>query len=389
MKHRFENFGGIISSDNPPLLVFVDRQYMFEIGYTSSELWHDNNESIDLLSAPVEVHFACTNSCSLGCSHCYMDSGKESPGVLNTEQFKKTLDTLAEMGVFHVAMGGGEALERNDLFELAAHARKIGIVPNLTTNGNLITSTNAEKFGVFGQVNLSLDGVGEIARTYRDRADFNMINRAFDILQRAGISAGINCVVGRNNLAHLHDLFNYASAREISEIELLRFKPSGRAKGLYDKHRLSPEQNRSVYPLFQKLTEEYNVKTKIDCSFIPMLVFHRPPLELLEAHCVCGCEAGNFLLGARSDGRICGCSFLPAIDISLNELPDKWNSSKDLRQYREWSQMTCEPCRSCDYLRFCKGGCHAVSLGVTGDMNSPDPDCPLVLEYNNLNEQMV
>jgi radical SAM protein with 4Fe4S-binding SPASM domain len=389
MKHRFENFGSIISSDDPPLLVFVDRQYMLEMGFPPSERWQNDNEAVDLLSAPVEVHFACTNSCSLGCSHCYMDSGKESPSVLDTEQFKKTLDTLAQMGVFHVAMGGGEALERNDLFELAAHARKIGIVPNLTTNGTLITSANAEKLSVFGQVNLSLDGVGEIARTFRDKADFEVIDKAFDILQRAGITAGINCVVGRNNLKHLQELFSYAASKEISEIELLRFKPSGRANGLYNKHRLSPDQNRSVYPLFQKLAELYKVKTKIDCSFVPMLVFHRPPAELLEAHCVCGCEAGNFLLGAHSDGRICGCSFLPALDISLNELPDKWNSSNDLRQYRNWSQMTYEPCRSCDYLRFCKGGCHAVSLGVTGDMNFPDPDCPWVLEYNSLNEQMV
>ena len=32
MKHRYENFGGIIASDAPPFLAFVDRQFMRDLG---------------------------------------------------------------------------------------------------------------------------------------------------------------------------------------------------------------------------------------------------------------------------------------------------------------------------------------------------------------------
>jgi hypothetical protein len=28
MKYRYENFGGIVASENPPFLAFVDRTYM-------------------------------------------------------------------------------------------------------------------------------------------------------------------------------------------------------------------------------------------------------------------------------------------------------------------------------------------------------------------------
>ncbi len=380
MRHRLETFGGIVSSDDPPFLAFVDRQYLREQGVAESPLWQ-GPEEIRALSAPVEVHFACTNRCSLGCAHCYMASGAEDRGALDTAEFKQALDTLARLGVFHVALGGGEALERDDLFDLAAHARQIGLVPNLTTNGHWVDDRMAERLLVFGQVNLSLDGVGAAARTFRDGADFAVVDRAFGCLQRAGVAAGINCVVGRRNVDGLRDLFRYAAEKEIAEIELLRFKPSGRGLALYERHRATPEQNRAMYPLFRELSETTGVRTKIDCSFVPMLCWHRPPVEWLEAYCVCGCEAGNFLIGVRSNGRVCGCSFLPATELRIADLPQRWMDAPEFARYRRWPETAPEPCASCAYLRHCKGGCHAVALAVHGDAGLPDPDCPRVEDY--------
>jgi len=164
----------------------------------------------------------------------------------------------------------------------------------------------------------------------------------------------------------------------VSEIELLRLKPSGRGSTGYDRRKTTVEQNRTMLPFFQQLSEQSGVKTKIDCSFVPMLCWHRPPPELLEALCVCGCEAGNFLIGARSDGRVCGCSFLPVLDLTIPHLPDAWTTAPELQQYRAWHQAAPQPCAACEYLRFCKGGCHAVALAVTGRIDAPDPDCPWV-----------
>ena len=389
MRYRYESFGGIIASYEPPFLAFVDRQYMREQGLTDESRWKDGDATISVLSAPVEVHFACTNRCSLGCSHCYMDSGSEDSETLDTEAFKRTLSTLADMGVFHVAMGGGEALERDDLFELAAHARSCGLVPNLTTNGKYVDRKTAEKLRVFGRINLSLDGVDEYARTYRDGIDFSEIDRAFTTLLDAGIPAGINCVVGRDNIDGLDDLFSYAARKGVSEIELLRFKPSGRGLSLYQQHRPTYEQNRTIYPLFQRCADRTKVKTKIDCSFVPMFCYHCPPIEEMEANYVCGCEAGNFLLGAKSDGRIAGCSFLPVLDVTLGELPGTWRDNPHLQQYRGWDSMKAEPCASCDYLRICKGGCHAVPWYLEGDIDAPDPDCPRVVEYHRRDGAVV
>ena len=381
MKYRHENFGGIIASEEPPLLAFVDRDYLREIGASESPKWDTPDTSIGQLSAPTEVHVAITNACSNACPHCYMSSGERDADEMDTATFKRAMKTLADMGVFHVALGGGEALERPDLFEISAYCREIGLVPNLTTSGKGMTPDIASQMSVFGQVNLSLDGVGELSGVFRGINQFDQVDAALKMLKDAGVPSGINCVVGRPNYDGLRDLFAYAKQAGLNEIELLRFKPSGRGKELYARMKTTVEQNKALLPMLQELTEQQDLRCRIDCSFVPMLCWHKPPLELLEAFGTYGCEAGNVLMAGRSNGRISGCSFLPDQGSSIFEMPETWTADPDYGTLRRWRDSAPEPCRSCDYVSLCNGGCHAVSLAVTGDLYAPDPDCPAVAAY--------
>ena len=381
MKYRFENFGGIIAADDPPMLAFVDRAFMREMSLGPSPRWDTDDESVGLLSAPTEVHIACTNACNVGCPHCYMDSGDRDADEKDTETFKRALKALARMGVFHVALGGGEALLRDDLFELADYARRVGLVPNLTTSGAGMTAPLAKRMALFGQVNVSLDGVGDLSAAFRGVDTFEQADRALELLLAAGVATGINCVLGRQNFPGLADLFRFAAVRGVNEIEVLRFKPAGRGARRYADARTTFDQNVRLLPVLQGLSAEYEITTKIDCSFVPMLCYHTPSREVLTATATYGCEAGNVLLGVRSDGRVSGCSFLPPTDLSVFDLPAAWPSTRQFDRWRTWPAGACEPCKSCQYLDICKGGCHAVSAAVLGDPAAPDPDCPRVVEH--------
>lgn len=380
--YRYENFGGIISSENPPFLAFVDREYMVELGLGPTPLWDGQDREIGLLSAPTEVHFAITNRCSARCTHCYMDGGEADRKELDTKSFKAALDILAEMKVFHIALGGGEALERDDLFEIAAYARKIGLVPNLTVSGLHIDKEKAAKIKeLFGQVNISMDGIGPDYAVYRGNNHFEAADRAIGLLVEAGVSTGINCVVGKQNFGNLDQLFRYAADRKLNEIECLRLKPSGRGKELYLESRTTHEQNKKLIPMLARYSRKYKVTAKIDCSFVPMYCYHKPPVEMLESMATYGCEAGNVLLGARSDGSISGCSFLEGSGVSIFDLPGAYENQEGVfKSMRTWVDRAVEPCLSCDYLNICKGGCHGVSLYLSGDYDAPDPDCPIVVE---------
>lgn len=380
MKYRYEQFGGIIAYDDPPFLAFVDRQFMREIGADETPLWIDEERSIGVLTAPTEVHLSITNACPNGCAHCYMDSTVADPNELTTTELKHALDRLAEMGVFHVAMGGGEALTRPDVFEIAHHAREVGLVPNLTVSGSLLDEETAAKMTAFGQVNVSLDGVGEEYGTLRDPDMFDRADRALDLLIRAGVPTGVNCVVARTNFRGLPALFDYAADKGANEIEFLRFKPSGRGARDYESAKTTYQQNIELIPMLSRSSQEHGIQAKIDCSFVPMLCRHEPPIDYLDASATYGCEAGNVLIGAKSDGSVNGCSFLPPTKVTVFDVPERWMDSPELLELRSWESRAPEPCASCAYLAICKGGCRAVALHVHGSYDFPDPDCPWVVE---------
>jgi len=382
MKYRFENFGGIIAGEEPPFLAFVDRDYMRNLGLGESHLWQTEDRSIGQLSAPTEVHFAITNRCSGSCPHCYMDAGAVDEGELDIEQFKAALDILADMNVFHIALGGGDALLRPDLFEIASYAREKGLVPNLTISGAGLTKAIAQKMKIFGQVNVSIDGVGENGSLFRSNGMFASADKALDLLIEAKVPAGINCVVGRKNFNGIGKLFGYASKKNVNEIEFLRFKPSGRGAQFFLQQRTTYEQNISLITVLDEFSRQFNITAKIDCSFIPMLCRHNPPIEILKASGTYGCEAGNVLLGIRSNGSVSGCSFLKGSGISIFGLQQAVKDKKEyFERLKNWTQNAAEPCKSCTYLNVCRGGCHAVSEYVTGNFDEPDPDCPFVVEY--------
>jgi radical SAM protein with 4Fe4S-binding SPASM domain len=383
---RYENFGGIIAGREPPFLAFVDRDYMRNIGFEHSSLWDTADISVGKLTAPTEVHFAITNRCSAGCAHCYMAAGQPDNGELDTAGMKKAIDILASMKVFHIAMGGGEALERSDLFEVAQYAREKGIVPNLTVSGMGVTPGIADRMKVFGQVNISLDGVGPHYSVFRGKDMFPVADNAIKLLTAARVPTGINTVIGRENFPWIDELFMYASQNSLNEIEFLRLKPSGRGLEIYKRQKTTRRQNVSLAPMLARLSEQYKITAKIDCSFVPMFCYHDPPPEALEAIATYGCEAGNVLLGIRSNGMVAGCSFLPGTGLSVFDLEGATDEKTGYAKITDWLKNAPLPCASCKYLNICKGGCHAVSAYAAGDFNKPDPDCPRVVEYSEKEE---
>src|SRR5947209_6410039 len=149
MRARFERFGGIVEIDRPRALLHVDREMMRELGHGESPLWDEPDEGV--LSAPTEVHVVLSRRCAAGCRGCYVDATPEG-AALSYQEACGILDELAGMGVFHIALGGGEALELDYLFAVAAYAREKGITPNLTTSGLGLDERAAQRCAVFGQI---------------------------------------------------------------------------------------------------------------------------------------------------------------------------------------------------------------------------------------------
>ena len=375
-KYRYEHFGGIVGIDDPPALVFVDRKYMKHNGFSDSPLWHSGQR---YLSAPTEVHFSITGKCPLHCQHCTADSGESLEQEMTTAEIKEAIDILAEMKVFHIAFGGGELFARPDVIELAEYARAKDIVPNATTNGYYITPELARECKVFGQINVSLDGVNDDYAIVRKSGDFATADRALKALTAAGVTAGINCMVTKVNFDKLETVVNYAQELGLREVLFLRLKPSGRALQIYEDYKLTHEQNKRFFPFLMAMSAKYQPVIQVDCSFVPHICYHKPSKKAMQVLGVEGCEGGNILLGVRPDGWINACSHYREYFQNLFDLPKLWNEHSHFKQFRE-RQVQDSACRSCGYFKICHGGCPLFSEVIGGDFNMPDPECPVLIE---------
>ena len=380
---RYESFGGIISCLDPPFLAWVDQDLMRRLGHSGSDLWNSGASDFQpYLTAPVEVHWAVTNRCSRGCAGCYMDARPDSSGELSTDELKASLTLLRDLGVFHVALGGGEAFERPDFPEIVSFCRSLGLIPNLTTNGLSLGDREIEVCGLLGQVNVSCDGVGQHYGINGRNGSFARMNDAVRRMKKAGVQVGLNCVVSRRNFPRLGELVSYAADAGLNEVEFLKLKPSGRGRHGYEESAMTQPMIRGFYPLILAIPRPGSLELKIDCSFIPALVYHRPPKEDLERLAVNGCEGGNILLSVSSSGVFSGCSCVAnGKGESVFDLRDLWHSSDHLNLFRDLTVRASEPCRSCAYLSVCRCGCRATALYHTGDFFAPDPECPVVFDH--------
>lgn len=387
---RLERFGAIVQLTIPRALVFVDRAMARRVVKTAGEpaAWREPESELGdhVLTAPLEAHLQITNRCAAGCKGCYTGASAEgAPNEWGLAEWKRAIDHLADAGVFHVALGGGESTTLPWLGELAQHARARGIIPNLTTSGLDGLRMLLPSIDLFGQINVSLDGIGATYAAVRGFDGFAVADTAIRALRAHKREVGINVVVTRKNFDELDEIFAYAAERRLSEVELLRFKPAGRGARAYGELRCTDDQHRRFLPTILAAARRHRVRVKVDCSYTPMLAHHRPDRALLAELAVYGCTGGDFLVGAKPDGRVTACSFAspppphgdhrPRID----ELAAYWTADDAFGAFRRWRQAD-EPCASCEYHSLCRGGCKVVSAHVTGDLAAPDPECPRVVD---------
>ena len=376
MRARAERFGAWVRADDATL-VAVSRPAARGRGGDGGALW--SAAAADQAPRPLEVHLAVTARCAAGCTGCYLDARPdgEAPPL---EVLVERLRAIAAGGAFTVALGGGEPLSRPDLPELARAARALGLVPVMTTSGLGLTRERARALGDLAQVNVSWDGEGEDYAAVRGWGGAPVAERAMELLGEASIPFGVNVVLTRATFARLERTAERAEELGACEVQLLRYKPAGRARDAsYLAARLSPDQIDALHPTLERIVGARSIPVRIDCATVPLLSGHALDAAALERFGVFGCEAGRHLSAVRVDGRVAPCSFAPGTELSAGEaFGAGWESNATLDTWRRPHER--EPCRSCPLRRVCRGGCRVVALHLDGELG-PDPECPRVRQH--------
>lgn len=373
---RPEAFGAWVRL-NDRTLIAVDHTLAERLGVTSGKT--------NLLpSGPLEAHLSLTSRCHAPCTDCYLDAKPD--GIMPARAvLEERILALRNLGASTIAFGGGEPLLRDDLPELATYARSLGLVPVLTTSGLGLNEARISALQAFAQINVSHDGVGGGYAEVRGFDGERAAERAIELLVKAGIAVGVNVVVTRESFVHLLETAQRIADLGAGELQLLRFKPRGRAARLeYLDKRLAPAQLRELWTVIQKIVEDRRLSVRIDCALVPLLsedLSHLPdPSATLAALGVFGCEAARHLGAVDTHGHAMPCSFATASTAPNEDLENAWVQDDELEHFRKYHAVPDEPCRSCRLFAVCRGGCQVVSRHARRAFG-PDPECPQVRAY--------
>ena len=179
-----------------------------------------------------------TDTCNLRCIYCMPEDSKNESdnNNLTINEYYRTVEILAKLGIRKVRITGGEPLTRKGIDELIG---KINTIPEIeeiaiTTNGILLDTylDNFIKYGVTS-LNISIDSV--------NKENFNKITRGGDLcrvtesLRKArdnGIKIKLNTVIIKGSNDHeISDLVKFAIENNV-DIRFIELMPIGCARNL-------------------------------------------------------------------------------------------------------------------------------------------------------------
>ncbi len=311
--------------------------------------------------------------CNLSCIHCYTSRFKGCEEMPKQRVFSM-IEEMADAGIEHLAITGGEPLVRQDIFEIIEHAHRVGVNTSLTTNATLLTRkaiNTLKRFDVYVYVGVD-GGTKEVHERIRGAGAWERLNKSLKALRAAGISFSTIFTITSENY---HDVGNYvAFAAERGAVETLMIPvvPAGRA----DRKLVpTPKQLLEAVRIAEERCREGGYWTTVMCS---------PALKSVELSRVfVGSCRFSRSLDVDPSGNVLLCDTLDLVMTNLREksvgeaAEEYLNHPLVIRLDRGELPKECE---SCQFASFCRGGCRARSLLMRGSLDVADPLCPMRLE---------
>ncbi len=324
------------------------------------------------------ISWNTTKKCNLFCEHCYRDSGPnvKSEDELNTDEGKLLIEQINAAGFKILILSGGEPLLREDIFELADHARKVGLRPVLGTNGTLLTVNIADKLVKSGVTGVAIS-IDSISKGYHDR--FRKFEGAWDKAVEGiknsvhkNIRVQVNMTITENNFGQFDEVVDFVMSLGVQAVHPFFLIPAGRGKNI-EEESLKRENYFNMIEMILNKQKEISIELKPTCAPQFMPIAKEMGLNLRFTR---GCIAGITYCCVLPNGDVHVCPYLPVKAGSVREKSfyEIWKQSEifnKLRNPHEYEGV----CGKCTNINIC-GGCRARAYYYNnGNFMSEDPWC--------------
>jgi pyrroloquinoline quinone biosynthesis protein E len=327
---------------------------------------------------PLAVLAELTHRCPLQCPYCSNPVELERGGAeLTTDEWKRVLSELADIGVLQIHFSGGEPTARKDLVELVRHATDVGLYTNLITSAVLLTKNRLAALANAGLCHVQISFQGS-ERSVADRVAGLKGAHAKKIeaarwARELDLPLTVNAVMHRQNLFQLPDIIQMAVDLDADRLEVANVQYYGWA--LKNRAALMPtiEQIDETSRIIEEA--EARLKGVLSIDYVVPDYYALRPKKCMGGW---GRQFFNIspagkILPCHAAETITGLAFESARDYSIAWI---WQNSEAFNRYRGTGWMP-EPCQSCEFKEIDYGGCRCQAFALTGDAGNTDPACAL------------
>lgn len=308
------------------------------------------------LTAPIRMDLALTFKCQNRCIHCYAGGPHETP-ELNTEQWKKVIDRLHEIGVFILTFTGGEPTLREDLPVLLDYAQQKGMVTGLITNGRKLKSEEYVK----KLVETGLDFV-QITIESHDSKIHDFITSSEGSWQETveaiknvvptPIYITTNTTLNKYNAESFLETIGFLHGLGVEVFGCNSLIYSGKAPAIANEFALTFNELNDLLPKIKDKARELGMKFT---WYTPTQYCELYPVSLGLGVKSCTAARVNMCVGPGGEVYPCQSYFESVGDILKDDWQKIWNHPlcKKIRA-REYAP---EKCDGCPQFSICGGGC--------------------------------
>ncbi|MFQ5776668.1 MAG: radical SAM protein [Terriglobia bacterium] len=368
-------------------------------------------------NVPRLIFWELTTGCNLRCIHCRATAQElASPLDLSTPEALQVIEQVSNYAHPILILSGGEPLFRKDLFTIASHATRRGLLVALATNGTLINPTVAGRIRDAGirRVAISLDGADAATHdSFRGLpGSFEAALRGLHAVQAVGVSTQINTTVARHNVRQLPAILDMALRLGVDAFHTFLLVPVGCGVNIADEQMVPADEYEEILHWFYECEREGRLELKATCA--PHYYRIRKQREVSERRAARtqmdalhpsapgadlrpraaptssaqpkrrhprmgavtrGCLAGSSVCFISHQGEVYPCGYLPvkAGDLRRQSFAEIWERSPVFAALRDPDNLTGK-CGACEFRKLCLG-CRARAYAATGNYLAEEPFC--------------
>lgn len=374
----------------------------------------------DYSKNPFIVIWEVTRACALNCLHCRAEAQyRRDPRELTTEEGKELLRQIQSMDSPLFVFTGGDPLMREDLFELAAYGKSIGLRVTMTPSATPRVTEAAMRKAVdigLDRWAFSLDGsTADIHDRFRGTSgSYDLTMRSLATLRKLGMPLQINTTVSRYNKDDLQAIADMIGDMGVVMWSVFFLVPTGRGKA---GDMLSSDECEEVLNWLAEMSDRvpFGVKTTAAPFYRRVLAQRAKDAGKMIGVPAFASTAGRAGLGASggpgASGRFPGgaegnrpdsmraargvtdgsgfvfishigdvspSGFLPLDCGNVRDipLPDIYREHPMFKAIRDPDRYNGK-CGVCEFRHMC-GGSRARAYAVTGDPLGSDPACAYI-----------